>query len=82
MIFASYSVSSKMSGSGLNVTVVPVSWRDTLSGAPRPRYSVLANRRLKALGLDRMQPIDVALQGYLKAREDISVPESAAVTSA
>jgi dTDP-4-dehydrorhamnose reductase len=52
----------------MTVTVIPVSWRDMPSRAPRPRYSVLENRRLKTLGLDHMQPIDVALQGYLKAR--------------
>jgi dTDP-4-dehydrorhamnose reductase len=53
----------------MDVTVIPVSWREMPSVAPRPRYSVLENRRLKALGLDQMQTIDVALQGYLKARE-------------
>jgi dTDP-4-dehydrorhamnose reductase len=62
--------------SGMNVKVIPVSWRDMPSGAPRPRYSVLENRRLKALGLDHMQPIDVALQGYLKAREEMSLVNS------
>ena len=62
--------------SGTNVTVIPVSWRDMPAGAARPRYSVLENRRLKALGLDRMQPIDVALQGYLKAREEMSLANS------
>ena len=65
--------------SGMTVTVIPVSWRDMPSLAPRPRYSVLENRRLKALGLDQMQPIDVALQGYLKARERMSRSESASV---
>ena len=54
--------------SRMNVTVTPVSWRDMPSLAPRPRYSVLENRRLKKLGLDQMQPIDTALQVYLKAR--------------
>ena len=68
--------------SGMKVTVIPVSWRDMPSVAPRPRYSVLENRRLQALGLDHMQPIDVALQGYLKAREGMSLPESASVRSA
>jgi len=67
---------------GMNVTVIPVSWRDMPSLAPRPRYSVLENRRLQALGLDHMQPIDVALQGYLKARERMSLSESASVRSA
>jgi len=54
---------------GMNVTVTPVSWRTTAVLAPRPRRSVLENRHLRSLGLDIMQPIDVALQGYLKARE-------------
>ena len=54
---------------GMQVTVTPVSWRDTRSLAPRPSYSVLENRRLQALGLDQMLPIDVALQEYLKARD-------------
>jgi dTDP-4-dehydrorhamnose reductase len=62
--------------SGMKVIVIPVSWRDMPSTAPRPRYSVLQNRRLQALGLDHMQPIDVALQGYLKAREEMSLVNS------
>lgn len=68
--------------SGMNVTVIPVSWRDIPSLAPRPRYSVLENRRLKALGSDHMQPIDVALQEYLKARARMSPSDSASVRSA
>lgn len=63
--------------SGMKVNVIPVSWRDFPSLAPRPRYSVLENRRLKALGLDQMQPIDVALQAYLKARERVSASQTA-----
>jgi dTDP-4-dehydrorhamnose reductase len=59
--------------SGMDVEVTPVSWRDMPSGAPRPRYSVLENRRLAALGLDQMQPIDVALQAYLRSRGSFSV---------
>jgi dTDP-4-dehydrorhamnose reductase len=56
--------------SGLNVEIQPVSWRDMSPQAPRPRYSVLENRRLKELGLDHMQPIGVALERYLEARKD------------
>lgn len=63
--------------SKMNVNVKPVSWRDLPALALRPRYSVLENRRLKELGLDQMQPIDVALQGYLKARERVPLSESA-----
>jgi len=62
--------------SRLNVAVSPVSWRDMPAVAPRPKYSVLENRGLKRIGLDQMQPIDVALQVYLKAREEILLSES------
>jgi len=47
--------------------------------APRPRRSVLENRHLQSRGLDIMQPIDVALQGYLKAREHKAFSEKASV---
>lgn len=62
---------------GMKVTVTPVSWRDMPALAARPRYSVLENHRLTALGLDEMQDIDVALQAYLEAREPIPISESA-----
>jgi dTDP-4-dehydrorhamnose reductase len=57
---------------GMRVEVTPVSWRDMPSVAVRPRYSVLENRRLKALGLDQMQPIDTALRAYLSSREVVA----------
>ncbi len=63
--------------SGMKVNVIPVSSREMPSLAPRPRYSVLENRRLQALGLDQMQPIDVALQVYLQARERIPAFQTA-----
>ena len=62
--------------SRMNVTVSPVSWGDMPGVAPRPKYSVLENRGLKRLGLDQMQPIDIALQAYLRAREEISLSEA------
>jgi len=58
---------------GMEVEVTPVSWREMPTVAPRPLYSVLENRRLNALDLDQMQPIDVALQSYLRSRELVSV---------
>lgn len=58
---------------GMKVEVVPVSRTEMPSVAPRPRCSVLENRRLKAEGLDQMQPIDVGLQGYLAARQMIDL---------
>jgi dTDP-4-dehydrorhamnose reductase len=66
--------------SKMNVTVKPVSWREMPSLAPRPKYSVLENRRLMALGLDQMQPIDVALQAYLKARERVAFFDTASAS--
>ena len=63
----------------MNVTVTPVSWRTMNALAPRPRRSVLENRHLQSLGLDIMQPIDVALQEYLKARELKAFSEKASV---
>jgi dTDP-4-dehydrorhamnose reductase len=62
--------------SGMSVTVTAISWRDMPSVAPRPKYSVLENRRLTELGLDQMQHIDTALQAYLRAREGSSLSES------
>src|SRR5260370_10190991 len=61
--------------SRMNVTVSPVSWRDMPGVAPRPKYSVLENRGLKRLGLEQSQPIAIALQAYLKAREEILLSE-------
>ena len=58
--------------SGMKVDVTPVSWRDMPAAAVRPLYSVLENRKLMALGLDQMQPIDAALQAYLTARQAVS----------
>ena len=57
---------------GMRVEMTPVSWRDLPAVAMRPRYSVLENRHLKALGLDQMQPIDTALQTYLNSREVVA----------
>jgi dTDP-4-dehydrorhamnose reductase len=65
----------------MNVQVSPVSWRDMPSVAVRPRYSVLENRRLHALGLDLMQPIDRALQTYLRLRNAALTNGSTAVVS-
>jgi dTDP-4-dehydrorhamnose reductase len=58
--------------SSMDVQVTQVSWRDMPSIAPRPTYSVLENRRLRTLGMDQMQPIDLALRAYLKAREPVT----------
>lgn len=54
---------------GMKVEVTPVPASAFPAAAPRPKYSVLASERLGAMGLDRMQPIRVALREYLCARE-------------
>ena len=60
--------------SSLDVTVIPVAWAEMAAGsAPRPRYSVLENKHLKLLGLDKMQTIDDALRKYLEARKGTPV---------
>jgi len=64
--------------SRMKVEVTPVAWREMPSQAVRPRYSVLENRRLMSLGLDQMQPIDIALQSYLRSREADSTKKSVA----
>jgi dTDP-4-dehydrorhamnose reductase len=68
--------------SAMEVEVTPVSWRDMPFVAPRPRYSVLENCRLKALGIDQMQPIDVALQAYLKLKDVVPASESGSIGKA
>ncbi len=54
---------------GMKVEVTPVPATEMPALAHRPRYSVLANRHLQQVGLDRMQPIEQALQHYLQARQ-------------
>jgi dTDP-4-dehydrorhamnose reductase len=68
--------------SAMEVKVTPVSWRDVPFVAPRPRYSVLENCRLKALGMDQMQPIDVALQAYLRSKDVVLASEIALISKA
>ena len=68
--------------SGMEVKVTPISWRDMPSVAPRPRYSVLENCRLKALEMDQMRPIDAALQAYLNSRDAVSASESGSLSKA
>lgn len=58
--------------SGMEVEVTPVSFREMPTLAPRPKYSVLKNQRLLTSGLDQMQPIDIALQAYLRSREAVA----------
>jgi dTDP-4-dehydrorhamnose reductase len=66
--------------SDMEVKVTPVSWRDMPFVAPRPSYSVLENCRLKALKMDEMQPIDVALQAYLKSKDVVPTSVSGSIS--
>jgi dTDP-4-dehydrorhamnose reductase len=50
---------------GLNQTAEPVSSAAFAAAAIRPRYSVLDNARLRALGLDLMEPWQKSLQLYI-----------------
>lgn len=56
----------------LDVEVEPSQARDVPGMSLRPAYSVLENRKLKALGLDVMQPVEPALEQYLTTREAVS----------
>lgn len=42
---------------------------------------MLENSRLQELGLDQMQPIDLALQSYLRAREEVAESVSIEITT-
>jgi dTDP-4-dehydrorhamnose reductase len=68
--------------SAMEVKVTRISWRDMPFVAPRPRYSVLENCRLKALGMDQMQSIDVALQAYLKSKDVVPGSERGSISKA
>jgi dTDP-4-dehydrorhamnose reductase len=50
---------------GLSVDVQPVSSAAYGAPARRPPYSVLENRALRALGIDRMRPWQAALAEYV-----------------
>jgi dTDP-4-dehydrorhamnose reductase len=52
--------------SGLSPRLVEATTADFPSTVTRPRYSVLANDRLRAAGLDRMRPWREALASYLE----------------
>ncbi len=50
----------------INVPVRPVTSKEFVRPAPRPAYSVLENKALKNLGLNRFRPWQEALADYLK----------------
>lgn len=50
---------------GIEAQLTPVSSAEYGAPAPRPAYSVLANDRLRSLGLPALRPITEALDGYL-----------------
>jgi len=53
---------------GIQVVLEPASAADFPGKVPRPKYSVLENRKLKQLGLDVMRPWREALTEYLRLR--------------
>ena len=53
---------------GLQVTVEPVSSTAFAAAAIRPRYSVLDNARLRAVGLDLMEDWQKSLQRYIACK--------------
>jgi len=50
----------------IKVKIIPVKAEDFHSEVKRPRFSVLENKRLKELGLDKMRHWKIALKDYLK----------------
>ena len=52
----------------IDVDLKPISHDFAGWGGPRPLYSVLQNKRLEELGLDRMRTADEALESYLSER--------------
>lgn len=67
---------------GIRAQLTPVSSAEYGAPAPRPAYSVLANDRLRSLGLPALRPITEALdvylhqKGYLRAGQDkVYLPE-------
>lgn len=59
----------------IDADLKPISHELAGWGGPRPLYSVLQNKRLEELGLDRMRTTDEALESYLSERVTVaSVP--------
>jgi dTDP-4-dehydrorhamnose reductase len=53
---------------GIQANLTPTASREYKTPARRPSFSVLANARLKTLGMDDLKNWDVALQDYLEGR--------------
>jgi dTDP-4-dehydrorhamnose reductase len=58
--------------SGLSPDLTAVTAAEFGARARRPAYSVLARRRLAALGEDDLRPWDAALAAYLRERAELS----------
>lgn len=56
---------------GIKVNLVKVSQKEFGSAVKRPRYSVLENKRLKSLGLNKMRDWKVALEDYLRKKGEV-----------
>jgi len=63
--------------SGLNPAATPTTTAAFGAAARRPSYSVLANTRLKAIGLTEMRPWEEALAAYLRERQTSNAPTQA-----
>ena len=61
---------------GVPARITPTSSREFGSAASRPPYSVLANRRLEGLGLDRMRHWKDGLADYVEARHGVQAGET------
>ncbi len=57
-----------LDAAGVRAEVVPTNEREYRTPARRPKYSVLSNSRIEALGLAPMPPLEEALQEYLRLR--------------
>lgn len=57
---------------GTSAALTPVSSAEYAAPAPRPTYSVLANERLRTIGLPPLRPIEEALAAYLRAQGYLS----------
>jgi dTDP-4-dehydrorhamnose reductase len=62
---------------GLQTPVDPITSADFPTPAPRPAYSVLANRAWEALGEEPLPPWREGLRAYLRGREATLGPEPA-----
>jgi dTDP-4-dehydrorhamnose reductase len=54
---------------GLHPELQPTNEREYRTAARRPKYSVLSNAKMERCGIERMPPLEKAVEMYLQARE-------------